>query len=209
MRLSIPPDSMSPDVVDASSGERRLGHGSLLRRVGGTALRLGVALALLGLLALLAPWGVATAIDILCGVVLVAAGVGQVALSASAFDWRGFWLALLCGLLSLAGGATMLAVPSAGVGAIVLVVGLVLAAEAVAKLAAAWALRDAYPVGWLLFDGLLTAVLAGVLLTARGDDTGTLLGILVGVNLLSSGLTFAATGLTLRRGAERIRSGAP
>lgn len=197
----VPFDDLLPDLQARPRGP--------FAGIGARAFRLGIALALLGALALLAPWGAATAIDMLCGLVLVAAGVGQLVLAAGAFDWRGFWLALVCGSLSLVGGTAMLVIPRAGVGAIVVFVGLLLAFEAAAKFTVAWTFRDAYPVGWILFDGLLTTVLATVMLTARGDDRGTLLGVLVGVNLLSSGLMFAATGWTLRRGAERFRARLP
>lgn len=200
-----PPRVPFDDLLPESSTRHRGPFGG----IGTRAFRLGIALALLGLLALVAPWGAATAIDMLCGSVLVAAGIGQLALAAGAFDWRGFWLTLVCGSLSLVGGTAMLVIPRAGVGAIVVFVGLLLAFEAAAKFTVAWTFRDAYPIGWILFDALLTAVLATVMLTARGDDRGTLLGVLVGVNLLSSGLMFAATGWTLRRGAERFRARVP
>ena len=57
--------------------------------------------------------------------------------------------------------------------------------------------RD-FPWGWLLLDGVVTAVLGGVLLTAKPEQAGVLLGIIVGINLLSSGISFLASGLWLR-----------
>jgi uncharacterized membrane protein HdeD (DUF308 family) len=190
-------------ALDAHPDQGRIagpaGLGRLASRVGSSALRLGVVLAILGILALVAPWGAATAVDVACGVALTTAGIAQIVLSATAFDWRGFWLSLVCGAISLVAGTAMLAIPRAGIEAIVVFVGLALLFEAAAKLAAAWTLRDAFPWGWLLFDGLLTAALGSILLTARPEDAGTLLGVLIGVNLLSSGLTFAATGWSLRQ----------
>jgi uncharacterized membrane protein HdeD (DUF308 family) len=197
----VPFDDLLPEPARSRGGP--------FARIAGSTFKLGVALALLGVVAIAAPWAVATAIDVLCGALLVVAGLGQLALASRAFDWRGFWLALVCGALSLVGGTAMLVIPRAGVGAIVLFVGLLLAFEAAAKFAVAWSFRDAYPTRWVLFDAILTSFLAVVLLTARGADTGTLLGVLVGVNLLSSGLTFMATGWTLRRGADAFRGDLP
>jgi uncharacterized membrane protein HdeD (DUF308 family) len=187
---------------DPSFGPR--GAGRLVARVGTSALRLGVVLAILGALALIAPWGAATAVDIACGVALATAGIAQIMLSATAFDWRGFWLSLVCGAISLMAGTAMLAIPRTGIEAIVVFVGLAFLFEAAAKLAAAWALRDAYPWVWLLSDGLLTAVLGSILVTASPEDAGTLLGALIGINLLSSGVTFAFTGWSLR---QRVTAG--
>ena len=185
-------------------GEGPVGAERLLAGVGTSALRLGVVLVILGILALLAPWGAATAIDVACGVVLATAGIAQIMLSASALDWRGFWLSLVCGAISLMAGTAMLAIPRTGIEAIVVFVGLAFLFEAAAKLAAAWALRDAFPWVWLLGDGLLTAVLGSILVTASPEDAGMLLGVLIGVNLLSSGLTFAFTGWSLR---QRVTAG--
>ena len=61
-----------------------------------------------------------------------------------------------------------------------------------------------FPWGWLLFDGLVTGVLAGLLLTTKPAAAGILLGVFVGVNLLSSGLLFATTGLWLKREGAQL-----
>ena len=187
-----------PHDPELFPGSMRSGAG-LVGRVASSALSVGALLSVLGVLALLAPWGAATAIDVACGLALAAAGVAQIFLSANAFDWRGFWLAMLCGALSLMAGVAMLAIPRAGIEAIVVFVGLALMFESAAKFTAAISFRDVFPPGWLLFDGLLTAVLGAILVTARPGDAGTLLGVLVGINLLSSGLMFAATGWSLGR----------
>ena len=192
-------DSGLDSLSEEGHAVKPRGAGRVVARVGTSALRLGMVLAILGILALIAPWGAATAVDIACGVALATAGFAQIMLSATAFDWRGFWLSLICGAISLMAGTAMLVIPRAGIEAIVVFVGLTLLFEAAAKLAAAWAFRDAFPWGWLLFDGLLTAALGSILLTARPEDAGALLGVLIGVNLLSSGLTFAATGWNLRQ----------
>ena len=185
-------------------GEGPIGGARLLAGVGTSALRLGVVLIILGILALLAPWGAATAIDVACGVVLATAGLAQIMLSATAFDWRGFWLSLVCGAIALMAGTAMLAIPRTGIEAIVVFVGLAFLFEAAAKFAAAWALRDAFPWVWLLGDGLLTAVLGSILVTASPEDDGVLLGVLIGVNLISSGTTFLFTGWSLR---QRVTAG--
>jgi len=99
--------------------------------------------------------------------------------------------------------------PKAGIEALVVFLGLILLFEAVAKLTAATTMRSElgreFPWGWLLFDGLVTGVLAGLLLTTKPAAAGILLGVFVGVNLLSSGLLFATTGLWLRREGAHLR----
>ena len=175
----------------------------ILGPVANWSLAVGGVLALLGLLSLAAPWAAATVIDAFCGVTLIAAGIAQVALAAGTFTRRGFWLTLLCGALSIMGGAAMLVLPKAGIEALVVFLGLILLLEAAAKLTAATTMRSElgreFPWGWLLCDGLLTAALGGILLTSRPAAAGVLLGVFVGINLLSSAAMFAAAGWSLRR----------
>lgn len=170
-----------------------------LARVATWCFFLGGILVVLGGLALAAPWTTATLIDVFCGVTLVAAGASQVVMTAATFTWRGFWLTLACGTLAIMAGVGMLVLPRAGVEALVVFLGLVLLFEAAAKLAAAITLRDGFPWVWLLLDGLVTGVLGGILLTSRPAEAGVLLGVFIGINLLSSAAMFLATGFSLRR----------
>jgi uncharacterized membrane protein HdeD (DUF308 family) len=160
---------------------------------------LGGIFAVLGCLALAAPWLAATVIAVFCGVTLLAAGISQLAMAISTYSWRGFWIMLLCGGLSTLAGTGMLTLPEAGVEALVIFLGLLLTFEAAAKLAAAFTIRDGFPWGWLLLDGAITGLLGGILLTSAPAEAGILLGIFVGINLLSSAATFLAVGLHLRR----------
>jgi uncharacterized membrane protein HdeD (DUF308 family) len=47
----------------------------------------------------------------------------------------------------------------------------------------------------------MSALLGGLLLVSPAAQSGVLLGLLVGMNLLSSGLTLLMSGLWLRRAA--------
>lgn len=161
----------------------------------------GGLLVLLGILAIAAPWAAAHVVEVICAGVLIAAGAGQLALATATYSWRGFWLALVCGAVSVLGGSAMLAIPVEGVHALVTFLGLVILFEAVAKFAAAFSVPREFPRGWLLGDGVVTAALAALLLTVRSDQAGVLLGVIVGVNLLTSGIALLAAGFWLGRAA--------
>ena len=160
---------------------------------------LGVALMVLGGFALAAPWAASTVVDYVFGGSLIAAGLSQLAAAAGTWTWRGFWLTLICGVLSVVAGTAMLAIPVAGIHVLVTFLGLMILFEAVAKLTAAFTVRRDFPWVWLLLNGIVTALLGGVLLLSKADESGVLLGILLGMNLLSSGVAFLASGFALRR----------
>ena len=86
-----------------------------------------------------------------------------------------------------------------GIHALVTFLGIVILFEAAAKLTAAFSVPRDFPWGWILFDGIITAVLGGILLTSPATQAGVYLGVLIGINLVSSGIAFLASGLWLRR----------
>jgi len=162
-------------------------------------LGLGGVLIAMGILAIAAPWVASTLIDYLCGGALIAAGISQLGMAAGTWTWRGFWLTLVCGTLSLVAGAAMLAIPVEGIQALVTFLRILILLQAAAKLTAAFSVPREFPRGWILFDGIITAVLGGILLTSPASRAGLYLGTLIGINLLSSGIASVAAGVSLRR----------
>jgi uncharacterized membrane protein HdeD (DUF308 family) len=171
----------------------------LLRQLTTSSFGLGAVLALLGMLAIAAPWVASTVIDYIVGGTLVAAGIAQLGMTALTFTWRGFWLTLLCGALSIVSGVAMLAIPVEGIHVLVTFLGIVILFEAAAKLTAAFSVPRDFPWGWILIDGLITAVLGGLLLTSPAAQAGVYLGVLIGINMVSSGIAFLASSIWLRR----------
>jgi len=172
---------------------------SMLVRLANWSLGLGGVLIVLGLVSIAAPWVAATAVAAFCGITLIIGGVSQVAMTAGTFTWRGFWLTLVSGVLATMLGVAMLLMPHEAAGALVIFLAIILLMEASAKLSATALVGSEFPRGWLLFDGLVTAALGIVLLVSEPAEKEVLLGIFIGINLLSSGITFAAGGWSLRR----------
>lgn len=171
----------------------------LLSRVAQWSLTSGGIFALLGILSIAAPWAASTVVVFLCGGTLIAAGISQLAMTTATYTWRGFWLGLVCGALSVVAGTAMLAIPVEGAHVLVTFLGIVIFFEAVAKFAAAFALPGEFPRGWLFVDGVVTALLGGLLVSSPKEMADTYLGTLLGINLLSSGIAMLASGVWLRR----------
>ena len=76
--------------------------------------------------------------------------------------------------------------------------GILILFEAAAKLVAAFSVPRDFPWGWILLDGVVTAVLGSLLLTAPEPLAGVYLGVIVGINLLSSGVALLGAGWWLR-----------
>lgn len=171
---------------------------SVLVRLASWSMGLGGVLIVLGIAALIAPWVATEVVVAFCGITLVIAGASQVGMTALTFTWRGFWLTLVSGVLATMLGVAMLLMPHAAAGALVIFLAIMLLMEASAKISGSFLVGSEFPWGWLLFDGIVTAALGIVLLVSDLEDKGVLLGIFIGINLLSSGITFVGGGWSLR-----------
>ena len=163
------------------------------------SLGIGILLVLLGAACFARPLVPSLTVTFFIGGLLVAAGAARIVSAFGTYSWKGFWLSLLCGVLSVVSGTAMLALPGVGIEALVVFLGLLILFEAAAKLAAAFSVPRDFPWGWLLVDGLVTAVLGGILFTAAPEKAPLYLGVIIAAHLISSGVMLLGTGFWLNR----------
>lgn len=143
-------------------------------------------------LSIVLPFVSATVLTIAFGGVAMAAGVAQLLRITGAADAQARLFRLLSGLLYLGGGIWILLDPLNSEVSLTLLVGVLLAFEGVMELAAA-AAGQGPARGLVLLDGIVTAILGGLLIAEWPSDSlwavGTLFGIALavsGVNLLTA-----------------------
>ena len=148
----------------------------------------GVAMAVVGALALLFPFGATLAIAIMAGWLLILAGGVTIA---DAFTVEGtgpFFGELLIGLLKLVLGVYLLRHPDVSMVVLTLLLAAVFVIDGAAQLALAFELRPMDGWGWLLLSGII-AIGVGILLAAELQEMSLVtLGILLGVSFLTTGL---------------------
>lgn len=144
------------------------------------------------------PFVSATLLTIAIGAVAVVAGVSQLLRLTAPEDSRSKLFRGLSGLLYLLGGIWVIAYPIASEVSLTLFAGLLLATEGVMELAAA-ASGQGPARSVVLLDGIVTAVLGGMLIVEWPSDSiwavGTLFGIALafsGVNLLTASTSDSA-----------------
>jgi len=151
-------------------------------------------LAASGVLAIVTPFVSAVGVTIGLGAVAIVAGIGQL-LRAVRDDHGGArWFQGLGGVLYLMGGLSLFLDPVVGTLGITLLIGLLLLFQGVMELAAA-ASRPLPARGLVLIDGLVTAVLGGLLVAEWPSDSLWVVGTFFGVSLL-----ITASRLALARG---------
>jgi uncharacterized membrane protein HdeD (DUF308 family) len=161
----------------------------------------GIVLVLLGLAAIALPLFAGLAIAILVGWLILIGGVVGLMTTFLARAAPGFWWSLLSAVLWLAAGVALLAWPAAGLVYFTILLILWFAVEGVAMILYALSHRRGATArwAWVLVTGIIDLGLAVLLLAGLPGTAAWAIGLLVGINLLSAGLSLTAMALVARR----------
>jgi len=159
----------------------------------------GVILILLGVGSMISPAFAGSAVVYLVGGLLLITGLIQLMAGWQAESWRQKMASLIQGGIAAVGGGAVMAHPFYGMAALSLVLAIFFAVEGIWKVVSSFSYR---PVpGWiaLLMSGALDLIL-GILIWRQWPVSGLwAVGILVGVNLFSTGMAFVALAITWKR----------
>jgi len=159
----------------------------------------GVACIVLGLLAMVMPNIATMAVELTIGwLLLIGGAMGLIAAFSSGSAAPGFWLNLLFAVLYLLAGVALLWHPAAGAVTLTLILTAYLISGGIIKIIMAFNIRALLPNAWLwmLLSGFVDVALAAVILSGWPGNAGWVIGLLVGINLLMTGiaLVFASLG---------------
>jgi uncharacterized membrane protein HdeD (DUF308 family) len=158
---------------------------------------LGVALMLLGLVALGSPWIATLTAAVVIGALLLVSGAVETVGAFWSRGWSGYFVPLFSGVLSILIGLLFLWEPVDAVLALTLLLACFLTLFGIFKIAAALNYRFA-AWGWPLASGVIDLIL-GVLIVLEWPASGLwVIGLFVGLSLLFRGLNRIGLGLALR-----------
>jgi len=152
-----------------------------------------------GVLAILAPAIAGVAVTVVFGWLLIFSGILHLVFAwraghASAVVWE-----ILLGILYGGIGFYLLARPVAGLASLTLALAIYLVFEGVVEFILAFQLRPAPGSGWLVFDGIVTLVVAAMIGSAWPFSSVWAVGMLVGVSMFCSGITRLMLSVAVRR----------
>jgi uncharacterized membrane protein HdeD (DUF308 family) len=139
------------------------------------------------------------AVELWTAIAFVIAGVAQIIHAFAVRNWSGFILALLVGLLYLAAGVVLWLNPLAGVVTLTVFLAAVLVVDGVFRSILAFQIRSRAGWFWLLFGGIVSIVLGLMIWGQLPSSALWVLGLLLGINLVFSGVAFLM--LTMARPA--------
>jgi uncharacterized membrane protein HdeD (DUF308 family) len=175
-----------------------------LKRASRGSLVLSIVLIIFGLLAITLPMASSIGVVIVIGWLVIFDGLAQLV---HAFQSKGIghivWKLLVAGFYLVAGGY-LIASPALGAAGLTLVLGIFLFAEGIADIVAYFATRKSGASQWMLLDGIITLVLGFMIWNRWPVSSLWVIGTLVGVSMLMTGITRLMMALAVRKVASHL-----
>jgi uncharacterized membrane protein HdeD (DUF308 family) len=181
--------------------------GSIVKGSTRWSIALSVLMIIAGVLAIAIPAVAGVAIALIVAWLLILSGVAHWAFAwhtrgAGAFVWE-----LILGAVYVLIGGYVLMHPVAGLASLTLALAAYLFVEAILEWFLAFRLRPRPGSGWLMFDGIITLILAIMIASTWPSNTDWVLGTLVGISMLFSGVTRLMLSLAAHHGvAKAVRA---
>ncbi len=161
----------------------------------------GVVMTILGILAIIWPEISTVAVDLYVGwLFMISGAVGLIALFFAPTGGSFLW-ALLTTALSLLVGVLLLWHPVEGAASLTLVLVAFFLVEGLFHIALSFSYRNVFPGswGWMLMSGVTDLVLVAIIMKGWPASASWALGVIVGANLLTSGIAMIMVALAGRR----------
>jgi len=167
----------------------------------------GVVLAVIGLVALVYPLTTAIVVKIMIGWVLLIAGLSQIIFAFSTTRWTDFFLELLVGILFAIAGVWLAFFPLTGILTLTLFLAFTFLIQGALEIVSGFRMRPHEGWGWVLFAGILGVVVGLMILNNFPSSAAWAIGLLVGINLIASGIAYIALAMSARRYEEQMGMG--
>jgi uncharacterized membrane protein HdeD (DUF308 family) len=160
----------------------------------------GIALLMLGMVAIVVPPLATVAVEILIGWLVLASGIIGLAMTTRARGAPGFGWSLVSALVGIAAGFVLLVWPLSGALSLTIILSVFLAMEGIASIMYALDHRRELSPRWgfMLASGIVDLILAGMIFAGLPATAAWAIGLLVGINLIVGGVALMAMALRAR-----------
>jgi uncharacterized membrane protein HdeD (DUF308 family) len=149
---------------------------------------LGVISILAGLVAIGHPFLAGAGSAIFIGALILVSGICELIGAVKSEGWKQGILASLGGILSIIGGAVILARPVLGLALLTIIVGVFFLVTGVVRILFALKARPLQGWVWILIGGVASLVLGIVIFTRMPEATLWVIGTLIGIHILFNGV---------------------
>jgi len=170
----------------------------------------GAVMVVLGVLAVVGPAIATFAVDVYVGGLFLFSGIVGLFATFSVRNAPAFFWALLTAALLFVVGVLLLWKPVEGAVSLTIVLTAFFIAEGIVQIAGSFSYRDVLPGtwGWMLASGIADLALAAIIIMSWPLSAGWALGLIVGINLITSGWALVVTAIEGRSFTSRPRRAA-
>ena len=161
----------------------------------------GIVMLICGIMAIALPWASGIGAVIVVGWVLIFSAVSQLIFAFHTHSVGGFLWELLLTLVYGAAGVFIVMNPLAGLVTLTLVLAVFLLIEAALETALYFRLRRTVDAGWILFDAIVTLILAILIWSHWPSSALWFIGTIIGISLIFSGISRLRLASAMRRRA--------
>jgi uncharacterized membrane protein HdeD (DUF308 family) len=170
----------------------------------GWFLALGIFLVLAGAAAILFPLLSTIATKIMLGWIFLISGILMLIHAFSIKQWGGFLMGLLLGVLYVVAGGWLAFFPFTGIITLTLLLAAMFLVEGVLEAVMAFRVKPHEGWGWMLSSGIVAIAVGLMIAYQLPSSAAWAIGLLAGINLLSTGISFIVLALAGRRGAQAV-----
>ncbi len=160
---------------------------TMMPQVNGWYLAMGIFLVISGIIALVSPVATTVVTNVFIGWFLIFGGVIQFFAAIINRKEGGMWIGMIMGVLALILGIMMINNPIASVVSITLMMGIFFGVDGITKTFQSIAKRPVHW-GWMLTSGLISLLLAAMILMNLFASSTMMLGIFAGIYMLFAGM---------------------
>jgi uncharacterized membrane protein HdeD (DUF308 family) len=190
-------------MATANPTEGLHGPGTIMKKISGWSIAMGVVFILLGLLAIIEPGVAGLAVTILVGWLLIFGGAAHlIAAFGGGGAGRVIWQVLI-GLVYILGGFYFVMHPLLGLGSLTLLLAIFIVMAAVLEFIAYFRTRGGHGSGWLLLNAIITLAVGALIWFHWPSSSVWAIGTLFGVNLLMTGISRLMMGVAAKQISHR------
>jgi len=159
----------------------------------------GIVMLICGIAAIALPWASGIGVVIVVAWVILFAAVSHLVFAFHTHGVGGVLWQILLALIYGAAGVFMLMNPLAGLVTLTLVLAIFLLIEAALETALYFQVRGKVNAGWILFDAIVTLILAILIWSQWPSSALWFIGTIIGVSLIFSGISRLSLASAMRR----------
>jgi uncharacterized membrane protein HdeD (DUF308 family) len=178
--------------------------GTIVKKSVGLSIGLSVLLIVGGFLAIVLPQVAGITVNLLVAWLLIFTGCIHLVFAWHTRSTGAILWGLLMGILYIFIGSYLLLRPVAGLASLTLALAIYLFAEGFLELIMSFVLRPMPGSGWLLFDGVITLILGVMIWRTWPSSTEWVIGTLVGISMLFSGVSRLMISLAAQKITTRL-----